>query len=45
MNNDKTNINLCSLISMIFDLMWDEYAVTNNYEINKFLLILYYFFF
>ena len=41
MNNDKTNINLCSLISMIFDLMWDEYAITNNYEINKFLLILY----
>jgi hypothetical protein len=41
MNNDKTNINLCSLISLIFDLMWEEYSVVNNYEINKFLLILY----
>jgi len=40
-NNDKTNINLCSLISMIFDLMWQEYSVPNNYEINRFLLILY----
>jgi hypothetical protein len=41
MNNDKTNINLCSLIAMIFDLMWEEYAPINNFEINKFLLILY----
>ena len=41
MNNDKTNINLCSLISMIFDLIWQEYSVKNNYEINTFLLILY----
>lgn len=41
MNNDKTNINLCSLIAMIFDLMWEEYAPINNYEINKFLIILY----
>jgi hypothetical protein len=41
MNSDKTNINLCSLIAMIFDLMWTEYEITNNYEINKFLLILY----
>ena len=41
MNSDKTNINLCSLISMIFDLMWQEYSVKNNYEINSFLLILY----
>jgi hypothetical protein len=41
MNNDKTNINLCSLIAMIFDLMWEEYAPVNNFEINKFLLILY----
>ena len=41
MNNDKTNINLCSLIALIFDLMWEEYAPVNNYELNKFLLILY----
>jgi hypothetical protein len=41
MNNDKTNINLCSLIALVFDLMWEEYAPINNYEINKFLLILY----
>jgi hypothetical protein len=41
MNSDKTNINLCSLIAMIFDLMWEEYAPVNNFEINKFLLILY----
>jgi len=41
MNSDKTNINLCSLIAMIFDLMWGEYAPVNNFEINKFLLILY----
>jgi hypothetical protein len=41
MNTDKTNINLCSLISMIFDLIWQEYSVKNNYEINTFLLILY----
>jgi hypothetical protein len=41
MNNDKTNINLCSLIAMIFDLMWEEYAPVNNFELNKFLLILY----
>jgi hypothetical protein len=41
MNNDKTNINLCSLIAMIFDLMWEEYAPIDNYEINKFLIILY----
>jgi hypothetical protein len=40
-NNDKTNINLCSLIALVFDLMWDEYAPINNFEINKFLLILY----
>ena len=31
MNNDKTNINLCSLIAMIFDLMWEEYAPINNF--------------
>ena len=37
----KTNINLCSLISMVFDLMWQEYSTPNSYEINKFLLILY----
>jgi len=41
MNSDKTNINLCSLIGMIFDSMWSEYEIKNNYEINKFLLILY----
>jgi hypothetical protein len=41
MNNDKVNINLCSLIALIFDLMWKEYAPIDNYEINKFLLILY----
>jgi len=41
MNNDKTNINLCNCIAMIFDLMWKEYNVENNYEINKFLLLLY----
>jgi len=40
MNNDKTNINLCNCIAMIFDLMWKEYNVSNNYEINKFLLLL-----
>lgn len=40
MNNDKTNINLCNCIAMIFDLMWKEYNVGNNYEINKFLLLL-----
>jgi hypothetical protein len=41
MNTDKTNINLCSLISMIFDLIWQDYSIKNNYEINTFLLILY----
>ena len=41
MNTDKTNINLCNLISMIFDSMWEDYAPKNNYEVNKFLLILY----
>ena len=41
MNNDKVNINLCSLIALIFDLMWEEYAPVNNFELNKFLLILY----
>jgi len=41
MNTDKTNINLCSLISMVFDLMWQDYSIKNNYEINTFLLILY----
>lgn len=42
MNSDKTNINLCSLISMIFDLIWQEYNINkNSYEINTFLLILY----
>jgi len=41
MNNDKVNINLCSLIAIIFDNMWEEYEVKNNYEINKFLLLLY----
>ena len=41
MNTDKVNINLCSLIAMIFDNMWEEYEVKNNYEINKFLLLLY----
>jgi len=41
MNTDKTNISLCSLISMIFDLMWKEYSINNSYEINTFLLILY----
>jgi hypothetical protein len=40
MNTDKTNINLCPCIAMIFDLMWKEYNVNNNYEINKFLLLL-----
>jgi hypothetical protein len=40
MNDDKTNINLCNCIAMIFDLMWKEYNVSNNYEINKFLLLL-----
>ena len=40
MNNDKTNINLCNCIAMIFDIMWKEYNVENNYEINKFLLLL-----
>jgi hypothetical protein len=39
-NDDKTNINLCNCIAMIFDLMWKEYDVSNNYEINKFLLML-----
>jgi len=41
MNTDKTNISLCSLISMVFDLMWREYSINNSYEINTFLLILY----
>ena len=41
MNTDKTNINLCSLISMIFDLMWQEYSIKNSYEVNTFLLVLY----
>jgi len=41
MNTDKVNINLCSLIAVIFDNMWEEYEVKNNYEINKFLLLLY----
>jgi len=41
MNTDKTNINLCSLISMIFELMWQEYAIKNSYELNTFLIILY----
>jgi len=39
-NDDKTNINLCNCIAMIFDLMWNEYNISNNYEINKFLLLL-----
>jgi len=41
MNTDKTNIILSNLISLIFNLMWEEYEIKNNYEINKFLLILY----
>jgi hypothetical protein len=39
-NDDKTNINLCNCIAMIFDLMWKEYNIPDNYEINKFLLLL-----
>jgi hypothetical protein len=41
MNTDKTNINLASLIAMIFDNIWEEYEIKNNSEINKFLLLLY----
>jgi hypothetical protein len=41
MNTEKTNITLCNLIALIFDEMWSEYEPVKNYQMNKFLLVLY----